>query len=51
MVLVNNILFKPISSTFKFSNTCGQSYGYSFVKGRPTLVKLLGMKENGEENE
>lgn len=44
-------LFKPISSTFKFSNTCGQSYGYSFVKGRPTLVKLLGMKENGEENE
>lgn len=44
-------LLKPMTSTFKFLNTCGQSYGYSFVKGRPTLVKLLGMKENGEENE
>ncbi len=44
-------LLKPVSSTFKFMNTCGQSYGYSFVKGKPVLVKLLGMKENGEENE
>ena len=39
------------SSSFKFLNECGQSYGYYFAKGRPILIKLLGMKENGEENE
>ena len=44
-------LLKPMTSTFRFLSSCGQSYGYGFAKGRPTLIKLLGMKENGEEDE
>lgn len=44
-------LLKAMTSTFRFLSSCGQSYGYGFAKGRPTLIKLLGMKENGEEDE
>ena len=39
------------TSSTKLLNNCGNSYGYAFIKGKPTLVKLLGLKENGEENE
>ena len=44
-------LLKPNSSEYTLLNTCGYSYGYVFTKGKPSLIKLLGMKENGEENE
>ena len=44
-------LLKPTSSAYKMSNMCGISYGYVFKKGKPSLTKLLGMKESSEENE
>lgn len=44
-------VLRPSSSAFKLLNTCGCTYGYVFSKGKPSLVKLLCMKENGEENE
>lgn len=44
-------LLKPASSAYKLLNTCGCSYGYVFTKGKPSLTKLLGMKESSEENE
>lgn len=42
---------KPSSSAYKLLNSCGCSYGYIFSKGKPSLIKLLGMKESSEENE
>lgn len=32
-------------------NNCGVSFGYVIKQGEPILVKLLGMKEKGEDNE
>lgn len=32
-------------------NNCGRSYGYVIRQGIPTMIKLIGMKENGDENE
>ena len=32
-------------------NNCGRSFGYVIRQGIPTMIKLLGMKENGDENE
>lgn len=32
-------------------NNCGKSFGYGVNSGNATLIKLLGMKENNEENE
>ena len=43
-------LFKLSPSSFKLLNNCGTTYGYIFVKGKPSLTKLLGMKEIKEEN-
>ena len=31
-------------------NNCGKSFGYVIKEGEATLVKLLGMKDKGEEN-
>jgi len=31
-------------------NNCGQSFGYVVNQENPTLIKLLGMKEKGDEN-
>ena len=31
-------------------NNCGESFGYAIKQGEPNLVKLLGMKEKGDEN-
>ena len=44
-------LLKTTSPAYKMSNMCGISYGYVFEKGKPSLTKLLGMKESREENE
>lgn len=44
-------ILKPSILSNNISSTCGSSYGYVFVKGKPYLVKLLGMKENNEDNE
>ena len=32
-------------------NNCGNSFGYIIIQEEPTLVKLLGMKEKGDDNE
>ena len=31
-------------------NNCGESFGYAIKQENPKLIKLLGMKEKGEEN-
>ena len=38
------------SSDNNLINNCGESFGYAIRQGNPNLVKLLGMKEKGEEN-
>lgn len=32
-------------------NNCGNSFGYAIKEGKATLIKLIEMKENGEEDE
>ena len=32
-------------------NNCGVSFGYVIKQGEPILMKLLGMKEKGDDNE
>lgn len=32
-------------------NNCGDSFGYVINQGKPTLIKLLGMKEKGDDYE
>ena len=32
-------------------NNCGRSYGYVIKQGEITLLKLIGMKENGDDDE
>ena len=44
-------LLKSNIPNVRLSSTCGISYGYAFAKGKPYLVKILGMKESSEENE
>lgn len=34
-----------------FRNNCGATYGYVIKKGKPTLIKVLGMQEKSEEDE
>ncbi len=43
--------FIEISDRQNLENNCGRSYGYVVIQGIPTLIKLVGMKEAGEENE
>ena len=31
-------------------NRCGESFGYAIIREQATMVKLLGMKEDGDEN-
>ena len=38
------------SSNNDIQNNCGKSFGYVIKQGEPDLIKLLGMKEKGEEN-
>ena len=38
-------------STRKAVNNCGPSYGYSINAGQETLVKLLGIKDKGDDDE
>lgn len=40
-----------VSNRKDITNTCGQSFGYVINQGNPTMIKLLGMKENGDEDE
>lgn len=43
-------IFK-ISDYNGISDNCGNTYGYVIKKGRPILVKILGMEEKKEEDE
>lgn len=47
----NQYLININTDRRKIINNCGCSYGYVIKQGIPTLIKLLGMKENGDENE
>ena len=35
----------------RLKNNCGRSFGYVIKNGMPTLIKLIGMKELGDDNE
>ena len=37
--------------TEKVDNNCGNSFGYVVDEGNPTLIKLIGIEEEGDENE
>lgn len=38
------------SSNNDVQNNCGESFGYVVKQGEPNFIKLLGIKEKGEEN-
>ena len=44
-------LINIMSNRREIINNCGNSYGYLINQGNATLVKLLGMKENGDDDE
>ncbi|MCI8964782.1 MAG: type VII secretion protein EssC [Clostridia bacterium] len=44
-------LIEITEETGDFRNDCGQTFGYAVKKGRPTLIKVLGMEEKSEEDE
>ena len=49
---VNNQYLINLSETGRdIINNCGSNFGYVIKEGKPTLIKLLGMKEKGEEDE
>lgn len=41
----------PKNSEYKIVNTCKEDFGYAMIKGVPTLIKLLGMKEPEKKDE
>lgn len=43
-------IMKSKSTSYRLANECGTDYGYVFTNGKPSLVKLVGMKENNEDN-
>ncbi len=47
---INDQFLITINSDADLINNCGESFGYAIKQGNPNLVKLLGMKEKGEEN-
>ena len=40
-----------VNSRREVSNNCGISFGYAVKQGQTTLIKLLGVKEKGDDNE
>ena len=40
-----------LTSSKNLVNNCGPSYGYVVSSGQETMVKLLGIKEKGDEDE
>ena len=49
--ITNQYLITINSNIRKLDNTCGESFGYIIKQGYAELVKLLGMKDVGDENE
>ena len=47
----NQYLIKVSTSYKSMPNNCGNSFGYLIKQENATMVKLLGMKEKGEEDE
>lgn len=44
-------LFDVNSNGNEIVNNCGVSFGYYMKQGEPILIKLIGMKEKGDDNE
>ena len=40
-----------INSNGELSNNCGVSFGYAIKNGIPSMIKLLGIKEKGDDDE
>ena len=49
--ITNQYLITLNSNIRELNNTCGESFGYIIKQGYAELVKLLGMKDVGDENE
>ena len=47
----NQYLIKVSASYKSMPNNCGNSFGYLIKQENATMIKLLGMKEKGEEDE
>lgn len=47
----NQYLITITSERRAIVNNCGESFGYAINQGNATLIKLIEMKENGDENE
>ena len=47
----NQTLIKTNFSLNGLENNCGNSFGYVVEDGVPTLIKLIGIKEDGEDDE
>ena len=47
----NQYLITITSERRLIVNNCGNSFGYSITQGNATLIKLIEMKEKGEEDE
>lgn len=45
------MLIKPNFSMEGLENNCGNSYGYVVSEGIPTLIKFIGIEEEGDEDE
>lgn len=40
-----------LNSTRNLINNCGESFGYAINNGQETMIKLLGIKEKGDDDE
>ena len=40
-----------LNSSRNIINYCGESFGYAVNNGQETIIKLLGIKEKGDDNE
>ena len=47
----DQFLINIISDRMQLINNCGRSFGYLIEEGNAVLMKLIGMKEKGDENE
>ncbi len=44
-------LIEVTDESHDFTDDCGPTYGYVIKKGKPTLIKVLGMEEKDEEED
>ena len=48
--ITDQYLINVDSSGQEMKNNCGDSFGYMINQGLPTMIKVLGIKEKGDDN-